>query len=194
MRYLPRPRELQAVRAGLRRAPITTLLGPRQCGKTTLARSLKAEHFLDLEDPRNLARLDEPQTALETLTGMVVIDEVQRKPELFPLLRVLADRQRSTRYLLVGSASPELVKVSESLAGRVAYHDLGPFAVDETVDETGTASGAGCGCAGGFPEAIFPKTTLPPLRGGKISSAATWNAISPPSEFPFRRRHCVDSG
>ncbi len=135
MRHLPRPRELEVVRAGLRRAPITTLLGPRQCGKTTLARSLKAEHFFDLEDPRNLTRLHEPQTALETLTGMVVIDEVQRKPELFPLLRVLADRQRSTRYLLLGSASPELVKeVSESLAGRVAYHDLGPFTVDETVD------------------------------------------------------------
>ena len=133
MDHLPRPRELEAVRAGLRRAPITTLLGPRQCGKTTLARSLKAEHFFDLEDPRNLARLDEPQTALETLTGTVVIDEVQRKPELFPLLRVLADRQQSTRYLLLGSASPELVKeVSESLAGRVAYHDLGPLAVDET--------------------------------------------------------------
>ena len=133
MRHLPRQRELEAVRAGLRRAPITTLLGPRQCGKTTLARSLKAEHFFDLEDPRSLARLDEPQIALETLTGTVVIDEVQRKPELFPLLRVLADRQRSTRYLLLGSASPALVKeVSESLAGRVAYHDLGPLAMDET--------------------------------------------------------------
>ncbi len=155
MRYLPRPRELQAVRAGLRRAPITTLLGPRQCGKTTLARSLKAEHFLDLEDPRNLARLDEPQTALETLTGTVVIDEVQRKPELFPLLRVLADRQRSTRYLLVGSASPELVKVSESLAGRVAYHDLGPFTVDETVDETGTREWRRLWLRGGFPRSYL---------------------------------------
>ena len=133
MRYLPRPRELEAVRAKLRRAPITALLGPRQCGKTTLARALEAEHFFDLEDPRSLARLDEPQTALEGLTGTVVIDEVQRKPDLFPLLRVLADRQQATRYLLLGSASPELVKeVSESLAGRVAYHDLGPLAVDET--------------------------------------------------------------
>ena len=133
MRYLPRPRELEAVRAKLRRAPITALLGPRQCGKTTLARALETEHFFDLEDPRSLARLDEPQTALEGLTGTVVIDEVQRKPDLFPLLRVLADRQQATRYLLLGSASPELVKeVSESLAGRVAYHDLGPLAVDET--------------------------------------------------------------
>ena len=133
MRHVPRPRELEAVRAKIRRAPITALLGPRQCGKTTLAQSLKAEHCFDLEDPRSLARLDEPQTALEGLIGTVVIDEVQRKPDLFPLLRVLADRQQATRYLLLGSASPELVKeVSESLAGRVAYHDLGPLAVDET--------------------------------------------------------------
>ena len=78
MLHLPRPRELEAVRAKLRRAPITALLGPRQCGKTTLAQSLKAEHFFDLEDPRSLVRLDEPQTALERLTGTVVIDEVQR--------------------------------------------------------------------------------------------------------------------
>ena len=133
MVHLPRPRELEAVRAKLRRAPITALLGPRQCGKTTLAQSLKADHFFDLEDPRSLARLDEPQTALEGLNGTVVIDEVQRKPDLFPLLRVLADRQPAARYLLLGSASPELVKeVSESLAGRVAYHDLGPLAIDET--------------------------------------------------------------
>ena len=137
MHHLPRPRELEAVRAGLRRAPVTALLGPRQCGKTTLAQSLEAEHFFDLEDPRSLARLGEPQLALEGLTGTVVIDEVQRKPDLFPLLRVLADRRQAVRYLLLGSASPDLVKeVSESLAGRVAYHDLGPLAVDETgVDE-----------------------------------------------------------
>ena len=152
MRYLPRPRELGAVQAGLRRAPITALLGPRQCGKTTLARSLGAEHYFDLEDPRSLARLDEPQTALEGLTGTVVIDEVQRKPELFPLLRVLADRQSHTRYLLLGSASPELVKeVSESLAGRVAYHDLGPLAVDET----GAAEWRSLWLRGGFPRSYL---------------------------------------
>ena len=152
MRYLPRPRELEAVRAGLRRAPVTALLGPRQCGKTTLARLLKAEHFLDLEDPRSLARLDEPQTALENLTGTVVIDEVQRKPALFPLLRVLADRQQATRYLLLGSASPDLVKeVSESLAGRVAYHDLGPL----TVDETGVREWRRLWLRGGFPRSYL---------------------------------------
>ena len=152
MRYLPRPRELEAVRAGLRRAPVTALLGPRQCGKTTLARLLQAEHFFDLEDPRSLARLDEPQTALENLTGTVVIDEVQRKPDLFPLLRVLADRQQATRYLLLGSASPDLVKeASESLAGRVAYHDLGPL----TVDETGVREWRRLWLRGGFPRSYL---------------------------------------
>ena len=152
MRYLPRPRELKALRAKLRRAPVTTLLGPRQCGKTTLARALEAEHYFDLEDPRSLARLDEAQTALEGLSGTVVIDEVQRKPDLFPLLRVLADRQPATRYLLLGSASPELVKeVSESLAGRVAYHDLGPLAVDET----GATEWHSLWLRGGFPRSYL---------------------------------------
>ena len=152
MRCLPRLRELGALQARLHRAPVTSLLGPRQCGKTTLARSLEAEHYFDLEDPRSLARLDEPQTALEVLTGTVVIDEVQRKPELFPLLRVLADRQAHTRYLLLGSASPALVKeFSESLAGRVAYHDLGPLAVDET----GTRNWRELWLRGGFPRSYL---------------------------------------
>ncbi|MCY3875916.1 MAG: ATP-binding protein [Rhodobacteraceae bacterium] len=152
MLHLPRPRELEALRAKLRRSPITALLGPRQCGKTTLAQSLKAEHVFDLEDPRSLARLDEPQTALEGLNGTVVIDEVQRKPDLFPLLRVLADRQPATRYLLLGSASPDLVKeISESLAGRVAYHDLGPLAVDET----GTREWRKLWLRGGFPRSYL---------------------------------------
>ena len=152
MRHLPRPRELAAVRAGLRRAPVTALLGPRQCGKTTLARLLNAEHFFDLEDPRSLARLDEPQTALEGLIGTVVIDEVQRKPDLFPLLRVLVDREHATRYLLLGSASPDLVKeVSESLAGRVAYHDLGPL----TIDETGAGEWRKLWLRGGFPRSYL---------------------------------------
>ena len=153
MHHLPRPRELEAVRAGLRRAPVTALLGPRQCGKTTLARELEAEHTFDLEDPRSLARLDEPQTALEGLTGTVVIDEVQRRPDLFPLLRVLADRHhQAARYLLLGSASPNLVKeVSESLAGRVAYHDLGPL----TVDETGVPEWRRLWLRGGFPRSYL---------------------------------------
>lgn len=155
MRYLPRPRELEAVRARLLRGPVTALLGPRQCGKTTLAQALAAEHYFDLEDPRSLARLDEPQTALEGLTGTVVIDEVQRKPDLFPLLRVLADRQPATRYLLLGSASPDLVKgVSESLAGRVGYQDFGPLAIDET----GAGEWRALWLRGGFPRSYLSET------------------------------------
>jgi predicted AAA+ superfamily ATPase len=127
-----RPRELKQVREKLSSSPVTAILGPRQCGKTTLARMLDADHYFDLEDPRGIARLSQPQTALERLSGTVVIDEIQRMPELFPLLRYLADTQPDARYLVLGSASPDLVKHgSESLAGRITFHDLGPFAIDE---------------------------------------------------------------
>ncbi len=152
MDLLPRPRELEAVKAGLRRVPVSVLLGPRQCGKTTLAGRLRADHVLDLEDPRSLARLSEPQTALEGLRGTVVIDEVQRMPSLFALLRVLADRPEGAKFLLLGSASPELAKgVSESLAGRVAYHDLGPL----VLDETGAAAWRSLWLRGGFPRSFL---------------------------------------
>jgi len=119
-----RKTDLALVRAALRRSRVVALLGPRQCGKTTLARGLVpvgAHNYFDLEDPASLARLSEPATALGPLTGLVVIDEVQRRPDLFPLLRVLADRQPlPARFLLLGSASPALVRQSsESLAGRL---------------------------------------------------------------------------
>lgn len=110
---------------------ITALLGPRQCGKTTLARALAArpDAYFDLEDPLDLARLDAPRQTLGTLTGLVVIDEIQRRPDLFPLLRVLADRPgRPAHFLVLGSASLDLIKgVSESLAGRVGFVDLSGF-------------------------------------------------------------------
>ena len=124
------------LRDALRRSPIVALLGPRQCGKTTLANhiveSIRSDYF-DLENPADEARLDEPMTALERLQGLVIIDEVQRAPALFPVLRVLADRARPpARFLLLGSASPELVRVSsESLAGRVAFVDMGGFGLRE---------------------------------------------------------------
>jgi uncharacterized protein len=117
------------------------LLGPRQCGKTTLAREFvpaNSLNYFDLEDPQSLARLSEPDTALRPLRGLVVIDEVQRRPELFPLLRVLADRKPlPARFLILGSASPDLLsQSSETLAGRLeTVHlegfrlaDLGPRA------------------------------------------------------------------
>jgi predicted AAA+ superfamily ATPase len=108
--------DLGLVRAALRRSRIVALLGPRQCGKTTLARQLvpaDSLNYFDLEDPQSLARLTEPDTALRPLKGLVVIDEVQRRPELFPLLRVLADRTPlPARVLVLGSASPDLLKQS----------------------------------------------------------------------------------
>ncbi len=152
MSLLPRIKERDAVRAATARSPVTVLLGPRQCGKTTLAKQLDPAHVFDLEEPRSLARLDEPQSALESLVGTVVIDEVQRKPDLFPLLRVLADRPASARFLLLGSASLELVRgVSETLAGRVAYHDLGPL----VLDETGPRAWRKLWLRGGFPRSYL---------------------------------------
>jgi len=119
---LPRPGLLSAVRTALGRSKSVALLGPRQCGKTTLAREVariqNAEYF-DLEDPTHLARLTAPKLTLEQLSGLVIIDEFQQRPDLLPLLRVLLDRQPlPARFLLLGSASPDIVRgASESLAG-----------------------------------------------------------------------------
>ena len=112
------------------------LLGPRQCGKTTLARQFSEKSqstYFDLENPVDLARLSEPKTALESLRGLVVIDEVQRHPDLFAILRVLLDRKPvQARFLILGSASPELLRRSfETLAGRVAIVEMGGFMLEE---------------------------------------------------------------
>lgn len=135
---IPRTHHLDRLKKLLESAPVVGLLGARQVGKTTLARLLVAERkgqtrFFDLEDPRDLAQLDEPTLALEGLRGLVVLDEIQHRPELFPVLRVLADRPSTpARFLVLGSASPELLKQSsESLAGRIAYHELGGFDLEE---------------------------------------------------------------
>jgi hypothetical protein len=127
-----RTTDLALVRTALRRSRVVALLGPRQCGKTTLARefvSADSPNYFDLEDPTSLARLAEPETSLRPLKGLVVIDEVQRQPELFPILRVLADRRPlPARFLLLGSAAPELLRqASESLAGRIETVPLEGF-------------------------------------------------------------------
>jgi predicted AAA+ superfamily ATPase len=124
------------VEAALKRSPVVALLGPRQCGKTTLARDIARTRdatFFDLERPADRSRLQEGELTLGSLSGLIVIDEIQRQPSLFNLLRVLADRRpRRARFLILGSASPDLVKgVSETLAGRVAFIDMGGFSLDE---------------------------------------------------------------
>ena len=128
----------QAVNTALRRAPVVVLAGPRQCGKTTLARQFltpESVNYFDLESPPSLFRLDEPMTALAPLQGLVVIDEVQLRPDLFPTLRVLVDRTPApSRFLVLGSASgPLLRQTSESLAGRVERVLLGGFTLRETI-------------------------------------------------------------
>lgn len=140
------------IETALSRSRITLLIGPRQCGKTTLARQFipsDSANYFDLEDPVSLARLEEPMTALAPLTGLVVIDEVQRRPELFSILRVLADRHPlPARFLILGSAAPELLRQSsESLAGRMEIVTMSGF----SLTETGIEQQARHWLRGGFP-------------------------------------------
>ena len=122
---IDRPQALGRIRELFRAHPAVAILGPRQCGKTTLARLFSAHEpsctYFDLEAPVDLRKLSAPMQTLAPLTGLVVIDEIQRRPELFELLRVLLDREeRPARFLILGSASPSLMRdVSESLAGRI---------------------------------------------------------------------------
>lgn len=122
----------------LTESPAVALLGPRQAGKTTLAKIIAAQHpgsmYLDLERPSELAKLTDPELFLSRYTDrLIVLDEIQRQPELFPVLRALIDERRNPgRFLLLGSASPQLLRqASESLAGRISFHELAPFDISE---------------------------------------------------------------
>lgn len=144
------------VNLALRHNPVVAIVGPRQCGKTTLARRVgrgRIADYFDLEDPTDLARLATPKAALESTVGLVVIDEVQRRPELFELLRVLADRRpRRARFLILGSASPHLIRgVSESLAGRVELVEMSGF----DVNEVGAHRHRDLWLRGGFPRSFL---------------------------------------
>lgn len=157
MKTLDRDDSLQNIRRLLKRAPVVALLGSRQVGKTTLA-GMVADAWrgpvtrFDLEDPRDLAQLADPMLALSECRGLVVLDEVQRRPDLFTVLRVLADRKPvRCRFLVLGSASPELLRQSaESLAGRIAFHELRPF----SLREVGETSLSRLWRRGGFPRII----------------------------------------
>ncbi|MBK6755589.1 MAG: ATP-binding protein [Flavobacteriales bacterium] len=156
---ISRAEYLDAIRRALRHSPVVMLLGPRQVGKSTLARQLlRADdvNYLDLELPGPTTLLREPFTNLKDRRGLVVIDEAQRQPELFPVLRVLADRPRTpARFLLLGSASPELSRqANESLAGRVAFIDVQGL----STAETGLAKTDRLWLRGGFPRAFLAKS------------------------------------
>ena len=153
---IARKHYLELIRERLKNFPVVSVLGPRQVGKSTLAHEIargQPSHFFDLEDVDAQARLAAPKVALERLEGLVVLDEVQRKPELFALLRVLADRKPvKARFLLTGSASPSLVRgVSESLAGRVALVDVAGF----NLAEVGEGEWRKLWWRGGFPPAYL---------------------------------------
>lgn len=149
---------MDQLRSALRRSPATALLGPRQCGKTTLARafgaSRRATHF-DLESVPDRQRLQNPELTLGSLKGLIVLDEIQAMPELFAVLRVLVDRRKSAaRFLILGSASPTLIKgVSETLAGRVEFIELAGF----DLEETGPRSLDALWLRGGFPRSFLAR-------------------------------------
>ena len=154
--FLPRPGVIDKITRALTVHPIAALLGPRQCGKTTVARMIgerQPSTYFDLENPVDVRRLSAPMTVLEALSGLVIIDEVQRQPEVFELLRVLVDRpHNSARFLLLGSASPHLVRgVSESLAGRIGFVDLAGF----DLTEVDTSQRDRLWLRGGFPRSFL---------------------------------------
>jgi len=147
------------LRAALARSRAVALIGPRQVGKTTLARRFLPEgspRYFDLENPLDLQRLDEPLTALEAIDGLIVIDEIQRHPDLFPVLRVLIDRQpRPGQFLILGSASPALLRQSsESLAGRLEIIEVDAL----SLAEVGVARMNGLWARGGFPLSFLART------------------------------------
>lgn len=137
---------------------VCAILGPRQCGKTTLAKlythSLGQVHFFDLENPQDLAMLESPSLTLPPLDGMIIIDEIQRRPDLFPYLRFLVDNS-DKKFLILGSASQDLIQQSsETLAGRISYIELPPFQLSE-VDDMQTHW-----IRGGFPRSFLAPSTL----------------------------------
>lgn len=149
---IERHRDRQAIESLMNIFPVTAILGPRQAGKTTLARTFRPDHIFDLENPRDFILLENPQLALEKIEGLIMIDEVQRKAEIFPLLRYLVDTHPTQRYLILGSASSNLLQQSgESLAGRIGYHYLTGFNLAETGADTMEA----LWLRGGFPRSFL---------------------------------------
>jgi len=155
---IKRERYTQQIKKALGRSPVVALLGPRQCGKTTLARLISEESkstYFDLESQKDIRRLENPEMMLASLSGLVIIDEIQILPQLFATLRVAVDKpDNKCNLLILGSASPYIIKnVSETLAGRVEFVDLSGF----DVEETGEKSSMQLWIRGGFPRSFLAK-------------------------------------
>lgn len=163
--YIHRIRYLNEIEKAFKSHPVVALLGPRQCGKTTLSKEyaqlFKKTHFFDLEDSRDLLALQNSFLALESLTDLIVIDEIQRLPNLFTTLRVLVDHKKDQKFLILGSASRELIRQSsETLSGRIYYIEISPFSLGE-VDDMKRLH-----LVGGFPKSyLYPKTSFDWLEG-----------------------------
>lgn len=156
---IERKKYIEWVEKALKRSPIVALLGPRQCGKTTLARVISSQqpsHYFDLESQTDLRRLENPEMIFSSLSGLVIIDEIQTKPELFAVLRVFVDKLENTcRFLILGSASPHIIKnVSETLAGRVEFIDMAGFGLAEL----GAENWQLLWTRGGFPRSYLADT------------------------------------
>lgn len=151
-----RPQDIAEIKKRLREFPVVAILGPRQCGKTTLVREFfHSENVFDLENPIDLTRLENPLLALQQLRGLIVIDEIQRLPNLFPLLRYLVDTGKRQTFLILGSASRELIRQSsETLAGRIAYYEMSGFDLSELTGRPYRAHWL----RGGFPRSFLSTT------------------------------------
>ena len=155
---IERKKYLDLVKIAIERSPIVALLGPRQCGKTTLARMLGEHiqsHYFDLESQTDIRRLMNPEMMFASLEGLVIIDEIQTKPELFPILRVVSDKpDNKCQFLILGSASPNIIKnVSETLAGRVEFINITGF----DLSEIGYSNSDNLWLRGGFPRSYLAK-------------------------------------
>ena len=154
---IQRTHEIGLLNKLLKHNPVVAILGPRQCGKTTLSRQFSSQWpsestIFDLENPQDVQRLQDPLLALENVKGLVIIDEIQKSPDLFPVLRVLADRTARTKYLILGSASRDLIKqASESLAGRISYMEIGGF----SLNLVGAGKAERLWIRGGFPRSFL---------------------------------------
>lgn len=135
--------------------PVAAILGPRQCGKTTLCKEFSPDYFYDLENPEDAQKLENPKLNLEKLSGTIAIDEIQRKPDIFPILRYLVDNHPEQKYILLGSASPLLIKhTSETLAGRIGYCFLSGF----SLEDVGVDKMESLWLNGGFPRSFLAKS------------------------------------